>query len=71
MRTTINPASVQVAVLTIPDGEYVGSWSGYEVRFTVNGTLMSGKTRDGVRGTVPCIVVVEGDYVEVKETKRA
>lgn len=43
----------------VPDGVYAAKWSGYEIRFIVNGITKKEKTTMGVRGmNIPMVVVV-------------
>jgi len=44
----------------VPDGEYLGTWSGYTVKFDTPCGTYEGKSTVGVRGmNVPCVVKVK------------
>jgi len=44
---------------SVPDGRYDGTWTGYLVRFAVDGVAYEGESDEGIRGmNVPCTVTV-------------
>ena len=70
MANKIVPKSINPPVdkLGIPDGEYVGTWSGYQIEFTAGGIAYTAATEDGVRGFgIPVIVAVNGGRVTFKQ----
>ena len=43
----------------IPKGEYIGTWSGYTVKFRIGERLFEAKTNKGIRGlNIGCNVIV-------------
>ena len=50
----------------LPDGDYQGTWSGYEVRVIVNEQGYRMHTENGIRGlNIPCTVRVRAGVVTV------
>lgn len=47
-------------VKDLPDGEYKGVWSGYQIRFKIGDREYMGKSpKVGLRGTSKCIVTIK------------
>lgn len=58
-------------VSDVADGEYIGTMSGYEVKFkTESGEFMTRSLHYGIRGIdVLVVVTIKGDEVEVEVRK--
>lgn len=64
-------ASPFVTEIAIPDGTYHGRWGGYEVEMTINGSRVTFRTEDGVRGlNIPVTVVVKDGMADVQAIQR-
>jgi len=51
MQISITSIKKVVPVSTLPDGEYYGTWCGYEAKVEIAGEHYEIKTKDGIRGT--------------------
>lgn len=50
----------------LPEGVYLGTWSGYTIEVAIGGVLHRLDTSTGVRGlNVPCEVTVSGGHIGV------
>lgn len=49
----------RVKAATLPPGKYEGTWCGYVVTLKMDNGEWQLRTKDGVRGIVPCIVNVD------------
>lgn len=55
---------------TVPDGEYAGKWSGYELKFEAQGRKVLVRTKQGVRGIdIPVHFFVIGGRVNDKSIR--
>lgn len=61
-----------VPVSVLPDGEYKGTWGGYEVTVEIAGLMYRMKTENGIRTpSAPCIVRVENGSVTINAGYKA
>lgn len=60
---TVTILQAKIDSYILPNGEYVGYQSGYEIQFTANGVYYSGETKDGIRGINCKVTVVVNDGV--------
>jgi hypothetical protein len=67
--TTTKIKSLDLIIPTeggVPDGDYQGLWSGYEVRVIINEQGYRLHTEDGIRGlNIPCVVRVRDGVISV------
>ncbi len=56
-----------VVVSTLPDGEYIGKMSGYEVKVSIGGADYILHTSDGIRSfDVTCKVIVSKSNITIE-----
>lgn len=70
MANKIVPNSIEplVNMTDIPDGEYPGKWSSYQIEFVAGGVTYTATTESGVRGLgIPVIVTVKGGHVTFEQ----
>ena len=60
---TVTNLQAKIDSSTLPNGEYVGYQSGYEIEFSAFGVNYSGETKDGIRGINCKVTVVVNDGV--------
>lgn len=66
MKTKVVSIEKVVPVSVLPDGEYKGTWGGYEVTVEIAGLVYRMKTENGIRTlSAPCVVRVENGSVTV------
>lgn len=54
----------------VPDGAYLGTWSGYVAKFEHDGGKYEVKTVMGVRGlNIPVIISIHGEEITVSDEK--
>ena len=57
----------KVEVAKLPDGEYKGSWGGYEATVEFEGVKYHLKTENGIRTpSAPCVVHVENGIATIE-----
>jgi hypothetical protein len=56
---------VEINPNPIPDGNYSGIWSGFEIKFSVGKRSFLTETEIGVRGKIPCVVHVVNNQIWV------
>jgi len=66
MKTNVVSIEKVVPVSTLPDGEYKGTWGGYEVTVEIAGLVYRMKTDIGIRTpSAPCVVRVENGSITI------
>lgn len=73
MRSTGNLSQLRLVVSprNVPDGEYVGTWGGYYVRFTVGNEEYTAQSDVGIRTpSCVCSVRVENGQITVQAQPR-
>lgn len=69
MLTKVLSVVTCVPIRNLPNGDYAGTWGGYEVEVTIGDVDYIMKTKGGIRTiSAPCVVRVKDGVVTV-ETK--
>ncbi len=58
--SSVDIPNLPVAISKLPDGEYKGTWGGYEAIVEIDGLQYRLKTKKGIRTTsAPCVVCIK------------
>lgn len=62
------PSLYKITEARLPDGEYLGIWSGNEVTLIYGGLEHQGTAATAIRGTSKCVVTVRSGEISVQTT---